>query len=256
MPVQPHPRPAAASKIQRVWRGYAARKRAAALAKLRNIPKRTLTSYRHVKTYSFVRETMPLTLSFNIISTGASFNAIGYLNFDNLQFNQLVSSTLDFGNLFARYKVDKIVTILTPMFQETSAPTTGAFLPGNSAALRITRLNTKFLNEPFAVAANADDQLRELAQIQSKTIRPYASNKSMMLVTKNPNVSERSVIDTTNTEIEVNKPMPWLNIANQSDVPLKHNSLIFAERTDGQALTTDWKYRVVHKIYFRCSQVG
>lgn len=245
-------RHAAATKIQSAWRGYAARKAANII---RAKPMKSL-NYRKIKTYSFSRETMPRTISFTLIPTGASFNAIGYLNFDNLQFNQLVNSTGDFGNLFARYKVDKIVTILTPMFQETSAPASGAFMPGNTAALRITRVNTKWLNEPFAVAANADDQLMELAQIQSKSVKPYASHKSMILVTRNPNVSDRSVLDTTNTEIEVNKPMPWLNIANQSDVPLKHNSLIFAERTDGQALTIDWKYRVVHKVYFRCSQVG
>lgn len=243
----------AATKIQAAWRGYQARKRAAAL-RMKGIAR--LPGYRKIRTYAFTRETMPVTLPFTLIPAGASFNPIGYLNFDNLQFNQLVSSTLDFGNLFARYKVSMIKTILTPMFNDTMAPTTGAFLPGNTAGLRITRVNTKFLNEPFAVAANADDQLRELAQIQSKSVRPYASKRSMIIITKYPHVSERAVLDTTNTEIAVNQPMPWLNIANQSDVPLKHNSIVFAERTDGQALTQDWKYRVVHKIYFKCSQVG
>ncbi len=243
----------AATKIQAAYRGYLARKRAAAL---KSQAIKRLPGYRKIRTYSFTRETMPLTLPFTLIPSGASFNAIGYLNFDNLQFIQLVSSTGDFGNLFARYKVSMIKTILTPMFQETSAQSLNVTMPGNTAGLRITRVNTKFLNEPFAVAANADDQLRELAQIQSKSVRPYASKRSMVLITKFPHISERAVLDTTNTEIAVNQPMPWLNIANQSDVPLKHNSIIFAERTDGQALTQDWKYRVVHKIYFKCSQVG
>ncbi len=244
-------RHAAATKIQSAYRGYMARKRAKVL---RSKPMKSL-SYRTIKTYSFVRETLPLVLPFTIIPAGTSFSAMGYLNFDNLQFNQLINGVLDFGNLFARYKVDKIVTILTPMIQETANASTG-WNPQLSPGLRITRINTRWLNEPFAVAADADDQLRELAQIQSKKVSPYASKRSLKLITRNPSVSERSVLDTTNTEIDVNRPMPWLNIANQSDVPLKHNSLIFAERTDGTNLDVNYRYRVVHKIYFRCSQVG
>ena len=213
-------------------------------------------NYRSINTYAFVRETIPATLQFNIISGAGGFPAIGYLNFDNLKFNQLVSGFTEFGALFARYKVHKIVTILTPVFNETTAQSLNTFMPGNSAGLRITRVNTKYLNEPFAISANSQLQLGQLAQIQSKTVRPYASHYSMKLITMWPKVSQRGVVDSTNVEIDVNKPMPWLNIGNQNDVPLKHNSLIFAERTDGQDLTTDWVYRVVHKIYFRCSQVG
>jgi len=220
-------------------------------------PMRALkTNYRSQNVYRFVRETIPQTLQFSIIPAGLSFPAMGTLAFNNLQFNQLVQSTADFGNLFARYKVDKIETILTPMFQEVTAPSTGAFLPSNTAALRITRVNTKWLNAPLNLGANSDDVLRELAQIQSKSVTPYASHRSLKLVTYNPGVVCRDVVDTTNTEINTRQPAPWLDIGNQADVPLKHNSAIFAERTDGQAVTTDWKYRVVHRVYFRVSQVG
>lgn len=212
-------------------------------------------NYRSLNYYHFVRETLPDTKSFSIIPSGAGFNAIGYMNFDNLQWNQLVNSTTEFGALFARYKVTKVVTILTPLFNETANTTTG-WNPQLSPGLRITRISTKFLNAPFAVQANAKLQLDELAQIQSKTVRPYASNRSMMMITKHPGVSKRGVVDSTNTEIDMRAPCPWLNCSNQSDVPLKHNSMIFAERTDGQPLTTDYKYRVVHKIYFTCTQVG
>lgn len=212
-------------------------------------------SYRRPLTYSFVRETMPQTISFTLIPAGASFPAIGYMNFDNLQFNQLVSAVPEFGALFARYKVDRIETILTPMVNETVNTSTG-WNPQLSSGLRITRVNTKWLNEPFNIQATSDAQLQQLAQIQAKTVRPYASHHSMKLITKFPRVSQRGVVDSTNTEIDVNKPMPWLNVQSQSDVPLKHNSLIFAEKTDGNDLDVNYKYRRVHKIYFRCAQVG
>ncbi len=212
-------------------------------------------SYRRPLTYSFVRESMPDTISFSIIPAGGGFPAIGYMNFDNLQFNQLVQSVPEFGALFARYKVDRIETILTPMVNETVNTSTG-WNPQLSSGLRITRVNTKWLNEPFNIQANSNAQLEELAQIQAKTVRPYASHHSMKLITKFPRVSQRGVVDATNTEIDVNKPMPWLNIANQADVPLKHNSLIFAVKTDGNDLDVNYKYRRVHKIYFRVAQVG
>lgn len=210
-------------------------------------------NYRSINTYSFVRETVPDHKTFTIIDGAEGFPAIGYMNFDNLQFNQLVSAVTEFGALFARYRVHKIVTILTPIWtQVVDNPANYSISP----ALRITRVNTKYLNEPFNIQATSKAQLEELAQIQSKTVRPYSTVYSMKLITTWPKVSQRGVVDSTNTEIDVNKPMPWLNIQSQSDVPLKHNSLIFAERTDGNSLTADWKYRVVHKIYFRCAQVG
>lgn len=212
-------------------------------------------NYRSLKYYHFVRETLPETKAFTIIPTGGGFNSIGYLNFDNLQWNQLVAASTEFGALFARYKVTKIVTILTPMYQETIASNNNVGY-STSVGLRITRLSTKYLTAPFNIQANAKLQLDELAQIQAKTVRGYSSPKSMLLVTKHPGVALRGVVDSTNTEIDMRAPCPWLNCTNQNDVPLKHNSLIFAERTDGQALTVDWKYRVVHKIYFTCSQVG
>ena len=201
-------------------------------------------NYRRPLTYSFVRETMPDTIPFTLISASGGFPAIGYLNFDNLQFNQLVSAVAEFGALFARYKVDRIETILTPMFQEQIATNNNVGY-SSSSGLRITKVNTKWLNEPFNIQANSQLQLGELAQIQSKTVRAYASRYSMKLITRFPHISERGVVDATNTEIDVNKPMPWLNIQSQADVPLKHNSLIFAERTDGGDLTVDWKYHRV-----------
>jgi len=213
-------------------------------------------SYKTMKQYSFVRETLPLTQDLSIVPAGVSFPAMGYLEFANLKFNNLVNATPEFGALFARYKVDKIETILTPMFQEVTAQASGAFTPGNTASLRITRINTKYFNAPTNLGTTSDDVLKELAQIQSKSVTPYASRRSLKIITHNPYIVKRGVVDSTNTEINTAQPAPWLSIGNQSDVPFKHNSIIYAERTDGQSVTADWKYRVVHKIYFRCVQVG
>ena len=214
------------------------------------------TNYRSNNVYRFCRETLPLTLSFSLIPAGASFPAMGYLNFDNLQFNQLVEATQDFGNLFARYKVDRIVTYLTPLFQETISDNSSTARYDFSPNLKITRINTKYLNEDFATSANADDQLRVLAQFQSKSVSQYSSKKSLKIETKNPGVRRKGVLDSTGTEIDVRAPCPWLNASIETNIPLSHNSLIFAERIDGGGLNANWKYRVVHKVYFRCSQVS
>jgi len=175
---------------------------------------------------------------------------------DQLQFDELVQAQQEFGALFARYKVDKIETFLTPMFSQVTETFAAAANYSLSPGLRVTRVNTKWLTDPFSIAATSDAQLSELAQIQGKSVRGYASRKSLKLVTINPGVSKKGVVNSQGNEIDTRGPCPWLNITADSDIPLQHNSLIFAERTDGQALTTDWKYRVVHKVYFRCSQVG
>ncbi len=220
-------------------------------------PMRALSTmfYKHQAVHRFVRETLPQTLPFSIISAGTSFPAIGTLDFSNLQFNQLVEAMPEFSALFARYKVDKIETILTPMVQGTTNESTG-WNPQLSPGLRITRINTKYLNAPLNLGTTSDAVLKELAQIQSKTISNYASPRSLKLITYSPRVSQQAVLDSTNTEIAVNAPMPWLNIANQADVPMRHNSVIFAERTDGTALDVNYRYRVVHRVFFRCAQVG
>lgn len=241
-----------AAKRARAPRRFTIRRRRIGRAR----PMRSLkTNYRSINTYRFVRETLPQTLPFSLIAAGSAFPVMGYLEFANLQFNQLVQSTTEFGNLFARYKVDKIETILTPLWSENareySPPATS-----NSPALRITRINTKYFNGPTSLGSTSDAVLGELAQIQSKTVTSYASHRSLKLVTMNPMITAQSVLDATSTEIATAQAAPWLNISNQADVPFKHNSVIFAERTDGLALNANWKYRVVHKVYFRCAQVG
>ena len=190
-------------------------------------PMRSLPgSYKSMNTHRFVRETMPETRSFTIIPAGTAFQPIGKLTFDNLSFNLLVNGVSDFGNLFARYKVDKIETILTPMFSEVTETYSAGANYSLSPALRITRINTKWFNGPLDFGATSDEVLSELAQIQSKSVTAYASRRSLKLITYNPGVYHKGVEDNTNTELVTRGPAPWMNISAQSDVPLKHNSAI------------------------------
>lgn len=212
-------------------------------------------NYRSTNVYSFVRETLPQTATFTIIPA-ASFGAMGYMSFEGLQFNQLPGAS-DFENLFARYKVDMVVTTLTPLFQEVIS--NNASTASSSQQLEITKVNTKWMNGDFPIAATADAQLSELAQLQAKTKSLYASTKPLVLVTKNPGVEGRSVVDSAGNEVDARRTCPWLALSGPHqaiDVPFKHNALIFAARVDGSSLSTDWKFRVTHKVYFRCSQVG
>lgn len=210
--------------------------------------------------YRFMRETLPSTVTFQIIPQGAgSFPDMGVMSFENLQFNQLPGNT-DFINLFARYKVDKIVTTLTPLFQEVILGSNWPNPPGGiSPQLEITKVNSKWMNGDFPIATTAQDQLTELAQIQAKTKTLYAQKKPITLVTTAPGTEGRSVVDSTGNEVDARRTCPWLALSGPHqavNVPFKHNAVIFAAKVDGSALTTEYKYRVTHKIYFRCSQVG
>lgn len=218
-------------------------------------PMRALkTNYRSQNVYRFCRETLPITSSFTIIPQGAGpVPAVGYMAFENLQFTQLINPS-EFANLFARYKVDKVVTTLIPMFDNIpSAPATANF----SYNLELTKVNTKWLSGSYPISVDAEEQLKNLAQLQGKTRSLYASKRPMYLVTTNPGVADNTVVDATGTEIQTRGPMPWLPLSNAGiGVPIKHNSIIFASRIDGGALDDNWKFRVTHKLYFRVSQVG
>ena len=141
------------------------------------------------------------------------------------------------------------------MFQETNA-TNNNIGYSTGPGLRVTRINTKWLNESFSISVDANDQLKVLAQFQGKTVSNYASRRSLKLETSHPGVASKGVLDSAGTELDTRVPFPWLNAKLEGNVPLKHNSLIFAERTDGLGMDTSWKYRVVHKLFFRCAQVS
>lgn len=207
------------------------------------------TSYRSLNVYRFMRETIPTTVSFDLIPAGPGFPAMGYMSFENLQFNQLPGAS-DFQNLFARYKIDLIITELVGLYQTTTQV-------NHQSQLEITKVNTKYLNGNFPIAANADLQLSELAQLQAKSKTLYAKGKPMRIITKAPGVSERAVLDASGNEVQARTQCPWLSLNTVSmAIPFTHNAVIFGNRIDGLGLTTDWKYRVTHKVYFRCSQVG
>lgn len=218
-------------------------------------PMRSLkTDYRSINVYRYMRETIPTTASFSVIPQGAGSGipAIAYMSFENLQFQQMPGAT-DFTNLYARYKVDKIVTTLVPMVEEITN------VVGGASQLEITRVNTKWMNSDFPIASNSEDQLKELAQIQCKTRSLYARSKPLTLVTVNPGVNARTVVDSSGNEVDARNRSPWLALSGPNaaiDVPFKHNALIFAARVDGVSMDTGWKYRVTHQLYFRCSQVG
>lgn len=248
-------RQAAASKIQRAWRSYKARK-GKKVGKAR--PMRNLKlNYRAINVYRFMRETLPQTTTFSLIAQGAgSIPQMGYMSFENLQLNQLPGVS-DFTGLFARYKVDKIITTLIPMVQEVISD--GATTIAASQQLEITRVNTKYMNNDFPISATAEDQLKELAQIQSKSKSLYSRRRRLTLTTINPGVVGNSVVNSSGNEVDARRSSPWLSLGGTNpatNVPFKHNAIIFGARIDGNALSADWKYRVTHKIFFRCSQVG
>lgn len=211
-------------------------------------------SYKSLNVYTFMRETMPSTATFSLIAA-ANYGAIGYMSFENLQFNQLPGFS-DFQNLFARYKVDKIITTLVPMFQQVIQEEVAT---ATSPQLEITRVNTKYMNTDFPIYGNADLQLEELAQIQSKSKSLYSAKRRLVLTTINPGVVGNTVKNSAGNEVDARRSSPWLSLSGTNasvNVPFKHNAIIFGARVDGQSLTADWKYRVTHKLYFRCSQVG
>jgi len=217
-------------------------------------PMRSLkTNYRSQNVYRFCRETLPEATTFSIIPTaaGTATPAMGYLTFENLQFGQLAKPA-EFEGLFARYKVDKIQTTLIPMFDNMPANPNVA----SSVNLEITRVNSKWISGAFPIQTISSlKQMEALAQFQAKSKSLYASRRPLVITTMNPGVAEKTVIDSTGTEIQTRGPMPWLPLA-QHTVPLKHNSVLFASRVDGTDMDVSWKYRVTHKIWFRCAQVG
>lgn len=227
---------------------YNARRKTRGIGRARPM-KSMRTNYRSLNVYRFCRETIPTTGSFTMIAAGPGFPQMGYMSFENLQFNQLPGNS-DFLNLFARYKLDMIETTLIPLYQITTQV-------NHQAQLEITKVNTKYLNGDFPIAANADLQLAELAQLQCKSKTLYAQDKPIKLITKNPGVLARFVVDSVGNEVDARNSCPWLALnADSTKIPFKHNAIIFGARVDGQGLTTDWKYRITHKLYFRCSQVG
>lgn len=208
-------------------------------------------NYKSLNVYRFVRETLPQTATFSIIAAGSGFGAIGYMSFENLQFGQLPGAS-DFTTLFARYKVDKIVTTLTPLYDTVTQA-------NHSSRLEITRVSTKYMVGDFPISANSGLQLTELAQIQAKTKSSYAGKRPLIITTMYPGVVGNSVVNSAGNEVDARRSAPWLALSGPHaalDVPFKHNAIIFGARIDGGDMNATYIYRVTHKLHFRCSQVG
>ena len=208
---------------------------------------------------------MPETKELDIIEASGGHPSIGHLQFKDIKAQDLVNFKPEFGAVFAKYKINKIVTILTPMFgYNTSQPippiggVTFDQAQGYSGQCLVTRIHGKYFNKPFDFGGYTAVTLREkLAQIQSKTCSKLYRPKATYLTTNNPGNYENVVKDpSTGLVTVVRSSNKWLNITDQSDLEFAHADALTVERLDGLDITDDWKYRVTHKIYFECSIVG
>jgi hypothetical protein len=246
------------------------RKRAPAKRKpARRAPRRKMYArpnkslgYRRPAQFMFHRETMPSTKSLDILAAAGNQPAMGYLQF-RLNMDSLVN-TSDFSNLFANYRVTCIVTTLTPLFDGTIANLmqTGetGFDPIQtySAQCIVTKVHGKYLNEPFQISTNGLTQREELAQIQAKTKTKMLKPRDIKLVTKYPatyTVGQADPDQPATQSVERGKSR-WLSLQDDRDMEFVHNDTIFVERVDGRDVTSDFKFRVTHKVYFKCSYVG
>jgi len=241
------------------------RKRAPAKRKpARRAPRRKMYArpnkslgYRKPAQFYFHRETLPELTAVTIIPAAGGQPAIGYMQFNTLNMDELVN-TSDFSNLFANFRVSCIVTTLTPLWDSANIDTDTGTTVRASPQCIVTRVNGKYLNDPFTVSANSQAQLQELAQIQAKTKTRMLKPRDIKLVTKYPatyNVVQADPDDDTTRSVIRGKSR-WLSWQNDRDMEFAHNDTVFVERIDGNSITTDYRFRVTHKVYFKCSYVG
>lgn len=218
------------------------------------------STYKAVNVYRFFRETLPETISPTVIPKAATEPSIGYLDFSNLKIEQLVNWDTDFVGVYANYTIDKIVTECIPMYQMVTVDSSVSFPTAVdiSRNLQITTVSTSLLNKPFVISATSSAQRQELAQLQAKKKSLYANIKPLYITTHNPKfyttVLEDPASSTTSTILSSKKK--WLSVNDNKDAQFAHNSLLFMDRIDGNDMSPDYKYRVTHRVYFRCSQVG
>lgn len=234
--------------------------------RMRNRRKRAVKqSYRRINLYRFKREILPSTQSVKLISAAGDFGAMGYFQFKDLTASMMVNFVEEFGNLFASYHVDCIVTTLTPLWeaaigtqgQDITSATWRSWQPISPQCI-CTRVNGKYLNAPMTIMNDAEAQREVLAQLQAKRRCKMLRSRPIKMVTKNPFVYQNILEDPDDPTAKemVRTRQPWLNIGTQSNVEFAHNDTIFIERVDGLDITTEWKFRVQHTFYFRTGFVG
>ena len=219
-------------------------------------------------TYSFIRETRPTTIDLGVAANGVTLIAgtgtipnIARFEFPNFSIDQLAGGFSEFSALFANYKIDKIETILIPMWsQQTQSsvnPLTGAWA-GTSYTpnLVVTRVNTKYLVNGYAAAGTAEGQRDQLAQLQKKSRTMYGSRKWLKINTIGPRV-KMEVDDGAGGTNTVSKKTPWMPSVQAADQEYLMNDLMFADRVDGSDFVAGvYLYRMYHRVHFRCSFVG
>ena len=217
--------------------------------------------------YRFIRETRPTQIDLGVVGNGVTHIAgtgsnpsISCLAFPALAINQ-VPGFSDFSNLFANYKVDKIETILVPMWSQQIAnavtPLTGTWLgSGAIPNLMITRINTKFLISGLTLKGTAEAQRDELAQIMKKKRSLYGSKKWLKVNTARPRVTFKVEDGGGGTNL-MSMPTQWMETQNSADQEYNFNDLIFADRLDGTDFVPGlYLYRMYHRIHFRTAFVG
>lgn len=208
--------------------------------------------------YRFCREEVSSVIDIHD-SLVAATGTIAVVNLDNFKMNLLANFVTEFSPLFANYKLDKLVFYLNPLF---TISTGEAFATGgvSTPELNITRLSTKYLNTPLALGTTDAAVRTSLAQFQAKTISRYGTKYPLRCTTNHPRIFQ--VIQPTQgvggvSSEFVTEPGKWLSIRNSSDVEFATNhSLVFQKRDQTAIQAGVYKYQLVTKAYFRCSQVG
>lgn len=216
-------------------------------------------SYKGIpNTYRFVREEVSSVIDIHD-SLVAATGTVSVVNLDNFKMNLITNFVTEFAPLFANYKLDMLVFYLNPLFTVTTGEAfgTGAI---STPELNITRINTKYLNTPIALGTTDAGVRQSLAQIQCKTTSRYASKYPLKLVTKFPRqfqvIQPQQGVGGVSSEF-VTEPGQWLSIRNSSDVEYGTNhTLVFQKRDQSAIQAGVYKYQLVTKAYFRCSQVG
>lgn len=219
--------------------------------------------------YRYVRETRPTVIDLGdgatpgvtlVAGTGAIPN-ISIFEFPNFSIDQLAGGFTQFNALYANYRIDKIETILIPMWssmtQQPVNPLNGAWTgTATTPNLMMTRVNTKFLSGGYTVPATAELNRDQLAQIQKKTRSLYGNKKWLSINTTNPRV-EIDINDGSGGTNTMSAPMPWLSCETAADQEYQMNDILFADRLDGTDFVAGiHKYRMYHRIHFRCSFAG
>lgn len=232
-------------------------------------PTRSLrTSYRGTPNqYRFVRETTPVTIDLGttsaiagaptvtvIAGTGA-IPSTSMVHFGAFTIADLTNFVAEFHPLFANYKVDSITTYMIPQWTQSAQLYSSPATAVNLSDLLITRVNTKFLAAGYTAPATAEASRLKLSQIMMKKRSQYASRKWLKVHTTSPDVP-KEIPDGAAGVNATQQRAPWLPIASATNQQFIMNDTFFADTLNGVDVPVGiFKYRVYHKVNFRCAYV-